>query len=718
MSSNSRAPKNRLRILQLVIAVWLVAICSRLVWLQVKEYPNLSARAGRQQQTTIPLTPRRGVIYDRNGYELARSSEVKSLYAYPNQIPDASLIAPRLAKILDLDKEDLLKRLKATDKICVAIKRKLSDKEVDQIEAMNLQGFRYINEMKRFYLNGSTAAHVLGFVDMDEKGLSGLERYFDQTIRGQEGKMTVTFDALKKPYDHEIETSVPGSNISLTIDATIQHYAEKALREGIRKSGAKGGTIVMMKPASGEILALASFPTFDPNDLSDSTDVQKRNRAIETAFEPGSIFKIVVYSAALEEKRITPDTPINCENGKIIINGKQITDTHPYGTLTATQALAKSSNVAAIKIGQRLTLEKFAQYVDLFGFGQRTKIELPAESRGILQNAKTWTPTIPIGYGIGVTAIQAAAAFSCIANGGTWVQPHLVQNTTSSNGEILSETQVESHKVLSPQTASTIKSMLEGVVVRGTAKAAQMEGYSAAGKTGTSKKANGKLGYMAGKYVASFAGFAPVANPEIVCIVSIDEPVGAYFGGDVAAPIFAQVVSHALQIMGVPPENSDESAFVAGGVKTFEVPQLIADSPLSAQGSGEGSGGSEKASQDPPTQIGESASKASQAKPPDNKEPVNKDAHQGSGDILVPDLNGRGIREAVALCASRGLRLQASGEGIVSGQSPPPGTYVTKEVVCRVKLAKMAQKKARSETEPKKPASGGGQNKAATTKAK
>jgi cell division protein FtsI/penicillin-binding protein 2 len=713
MSSKRKTPKNRLTIMQIVIAVWLVAICSRLVWLQVKEHSNLSARAGRQQQTSIPLTPMRGVIYDRNGYELARSSAVKSLYAYPNQIIDPGLAAPRLAKILDLDKEELLKRLKATDKICVAIKRKLSDKEVDQIDALNLQGFRYINEMKRFYLNGSTAAHVLGFVDMDEKGLSGLERYFDETIRGQEGKMTVTFDALKKPYDHELEKSVPGSNIHLTIDATIQHYAENALREGIRKSGAKGGTLVMMKPATGEILALASFPTFDPNDLSDSTDVQKRNRAIETAFEPGSIFKVVVYSGALEEHRITPDTPINCENGKIIINGKPISDTHPYGILTAAQALAKSSNVAAIKIGQKLTLEKFAQYVDLFGFGQRTKIELPAESRGILLNPKSWTPTIPIGYGISVTAVQAAAAFSCIANGGTWVQPHLVQHTTSAHGEILSEPQVESHKVLSPETAATVKSMLEGVVVRGTAKAARMEGYSAAGKTGTSKKSNGKYGYMAGKYVASFAGFAPVANPEVVCIVSIDEPVGAYFGGDVAAPVFAQAVSHALQILGVPPENSDESSFVAGDVKTFEVPQLIDDRPVPAQ-----SGANEKESLEVPTQSAESASKASQAKAPENKEPTNKDTHQGSGEILVPDLSGRGIREAVALCASRGLKLQASGEGVVSGQSPPPGTYVTREAVCRVKLAKAVQKKARSETEPKKAASGGGQTKAATTKAK
>ncbi|MBI3650195.1 MAG: transpeptidase family protein [Acidobacteria bacterium] len=703
MPSKSKTPKNRLRIIQLLIIVWLLAICARLVWLQVKEYPNLSARAERQQQASIPLTPMRGVIYDRNGNELARSSEVKSLYAYPNQITDAQLIAPRLAKILDLDKDELLKRLKASDKVCVAIKRKLSDQEVAQVDALNLQGLRYVNEMKRQYLNGTTAAHVLGFVDVDEKGLSGLERYFDQTIRGQEGKMTVTFDALKKPFDHEIEKSVQGANIHLTLDATIQHYAEKALREGIRRSNARGGTLVMMKPATGEILALASYPTFDPNDVSDSTDLQKRNRAIETAFEPGSIFKIVAYSAALEEKLITPNTLINCGNGTITINGQKIQDTHPHSSLTATQALAQSSNVAAIIIGQKLGYERLAQYIERFGFGQRTKIELPAESRGILTNVKHWTPTIPIGYGISVTAVQAAAAFSCIANGGTWVQPHLVKQITSTYGEIISEPQGERHRVISPDTAATLTSMLEGVVVRGTAKAAKIEGYRAAGKTGTSKKANGKHGYMAGKYVASFAGFAPVENPEIVCIVSIDEPVGAYFGGDVAAPIFAQAVSHALQIMGVAPENAVESSFVAGGVKTFEVPQLVDERPLLSQtpAANQGVAQAAKASSAPPTPNAEAPANHNPNREADDKEAQN--VHQASGEILVPDLNGRGIREALALCASRGLKLQANGEGIVSGQSPPPGTYVTKEVICRVRLVRTMQKKSPPARDPKKP---------------
>jgi cell division protein FtsI/penicillin-binding protein 2 len=687
------------------------------VWLQVKDFSRLSARAERQQQATIPLTPMRGVIYDRNGYELARSSEVKSLYAYPNQIADANLTAAKLAKILDLDKAEVLKRLKSTDKVCLAIKRKLADAEVEQIEALNLQGLRFVNEMKRFYLNGSTAAHVLGFVDMEETGQGGVERYFEQTIRGKDGKMTLNLDALKKPYDHEIEKSVPGSNIHLTIDATIQHYAEKALAEGVRKSNAKGGTIVMMKPATGEILALASFPTFDPNDVSDSTDLQKRNRAIETAFEPGSIFKVVAYSAALEENLITADTPINCENGVITVRGQKIQDTRPHGTLTATQALAQSSNVAAIKIGQKLGNETLARYINLFGFGQRTKVELPAESRGILQNVKNWSPTLPIGYGIGVTAVQAAAAFSCIANGGNWVQPHLVKNTTSAFGEIISEHQSESHKVISPETAATLKSMLEGVVLRGTAKAAQMEGYRAAGKTGTSKKANGSAGYLDGKYFASFAGFAPVSNPEIVCIVSIDEPAGAYHGGDVAAPIFAQAVSHALQILGVAPENSSESSFIAGDVKTFEVPQLTGERPAPAPMAASLSG-DEKELQEVPTQTAESASKGSPNNATMNKETPHKETPQGAGEILVPDLSGRGIREAVALCASRGLKIQASGEGIVSGQSPPPGTYVAKEALCRVRLEKLGQRRTKSETDAKKHPSGGGQTKAATMKAK
>jgi cell division protein FtsI/penicillin-binding protein 2 len=714
MPSTNKMPKNRLRTIQIVLAFWLLIICSRLVWLQVKEQPFLSARAQRQQQATIPLTPMRGVIYDRNGYEMARSSEVKSLYAYPNQIADANLAANRLSKILDTDRSEILKRLQSTDKMFVAVKRKLSDKEAEQVEALGLPGLRFVNETKRVYLNGKTAAHVLGFVDIDENGLGGIERYFDEAIRGQNGKMTLKLDALKKPYGHEIEKSVPGSNINLTIDATIQHYAEKALQEGVRKSNARGGTIVLMKPATGEILALASYPTFDPNDLSDSTDLQKRNRAIETAFEPGSIFKIVAYAAALEENLITPDTRINCENGMIMINGRKIQDTHPHGDLTATQALAQSSNVAAIKIGQKLGYERFARYVDLFGFGRRTKIELPAESRGIVRDVKTWTPTIPIGYGISVTAVQAAAAFSVIANGGVWVQPHLVKNTTTGYGEIIKDHQGESRLVLRPETAATLKSMLEGVVVRGTAKAAQMEGYGAAGKTGTTKKANGKGGYLQGKYVASFVGFAPIANPEVVCIVSIDEPVGAYYGGDVAAPVFAQAVSNALQILGIEAENPDESTFVAGGVKTFDVPHLVEEESAPAQTTST----NEKAAPEAPTQTLESASKVSPNKEATNRAMAHKEGRQGSGEIVVPDLSGRGIREAVALCASRGLKIQASGEGIVSGQSPPPGTYVTKEAICRVRLGRPVQKKNKPVGENKKPPSAGAQAKAVSVRAK
>jgi cell division protein FtsI/penicillin-binding protein 2 len=714
MPSINKMPKNRLRIIQIIIALWLIAICSRLAWLQVKEHPSLSARADRQQQATIPLTPMRGVIFDRNGNELARSSEVKSLYAYPTQIADANLAATRLSKILAMERGEILKRLQSTDKVFISIKRKLTDKEVEQVEGLNLAGLRFVSEMKRSYLNGSTAAHVLGFVDIDENGLSGLERYFDEAIRGQNGKMTLKLDALKKPYGHEIEKSVPGSNINLTIDATIQLYAEKALQEGVRQSNARGGTIVMMRPATGEILALASYPTFDPNDLSGSTELQKRNRAIEMAFEPGSIFKIVAYSAALEERLITPDTKINCGNGMIMVNGHKIEDATAYGILTAAQALAKSSNVAAIKIGQMLGNERLARYVDLYGFGRRTKIELPAESRGILRDVKGWSPTLPIGYGIGVTAVQTAAAFSAIANGGIWIQPHLVQNTTTDHGEIISQYEGESRKVIRSETAATLKSMLEGVVVRGTAKAAQMEGYRAAGKTGTAKKANGNKGYMAGKYVASFAGFAPVANPEIVCVVSIDEPVGAYHGGDVAAPVFAQAVSHALQILGVAPEDSTESSFVAGSVKTFEVPQLVEQhlAPTLAIAT------DEKELPDAPTQTAELASKVSLNREAASKEATAKNARQGSGDILVPDLSGRGIREAVALCSSRGLKIEASGEGIVSGQSPPPGTYVAREAICRVRLGKPAQKKNRSDTETKKRTAVGEPPKRVTVKAK
>ena len=681
--TKGKQSNNRHLTVQIFIFLWLVGICTRLVWLQVNAHDDLLAMAEQQQQTSVKITPARGMIYDRNGNPLARSSMVKSLYANTSQLgADITAVAGKLAKVLQLERSALLARLQPptgqAKPSLVVVKRNLTEKEVALVDALGLPGLRYIPEMKRSYLNGSLAAHVLGFVDIDENGLGGLEQYYDKAIRGENGRLILNRDAFNRYYNHELKESVPGANLHLTIDSAIQLYAEKYLAEGVRNSQARGGTIVMMRPQTGEILALASYPTYDPNLVAGSSDNQRVNRAITTTFEPGSIFKLVPYAAALEEKKITPETLLDCGGGQIKIASRVIHDRPAYGTLTAAQALAKSSNIGAIRIGLMLGNEKLARYIDLFGFGKASKVELPGESKGIFRDVKKWSSgsigSIPMGHEISITAIQAAAAFAAIANGGVWVQPHIVKSMTSASGEIISASQPESHRVVSPETAATLTGMLEGVVLRGTAKAARMDGYPAAGKTGTAEKIiDGR--YHKTKNVASFAGFVPTNKPEIVCIVSIDEPVGARHGGDVAAPIFAQAVSKALQILNVAPEGEEAPpTLLAGDVRTYDVPQLLNEFAPTAE--------RETADQNlaAPTQSQESASNA--------LEPVKKAGRPGSGEIVVPDLNGRGIREAVALLASRGLKIQASGEGIVTGQSPPAGTYVAKEAICKVNLAK------------------------------
>ena len=687
MSTSDKASDKRLSVIQVVIIVWMMAIGAKLVWLQVKQHDWLVARATRQQQAAINLSPMRGVIYDRNGDELARSVAVKSLYASPADITDAGGMADTLSDLLEIDRDDLYKRL-TSDRAAVAVKRKLNDKEVAKVEKLGLPGLRFIDEMKRFYVSGASAAHLLGFVDIDERGVGGIELSYDKLIRGQGGRLLLDVDALNKSYDHSVEDPVPGANVSLTIDLVIQHHVEKALAEAVRSTRARGGQIVVLRPATGEILALANYPTFDPNKVSGSTDLQRRNRAVEIAFEPGSIFKLVTYAAALEEHLIRPTTMIDCGGGQIRIADRIIHD-HPYGLLTAAQALAKSSNVAAIKIGMLLGNERLASYIERFGFGRRTGIELPGESRGLFQPASEWGPTtigsIPMGHEIGVTAVQTAAAYACIANGGEWVKPHVLSRVTSSSGDVLEEHQPERRQVVSEATATTLKAMLEGVVVHGTGKAARMGGYSAAGKTGTAQKVEATGRYSQTRYVASFAGFAPVENPEVACVVSLDEPAGAHLGGTVAAPVFARVVADALHVLGVQPEN-DPQSLLAGDFQVYDTADFAAEN--------------QPARADEPVDSRPALDVSAEAASGDS-------ASKRYGSVVMPDLIGKGIREAVTMCAAQGLKLKAAGDGVVSLQNPSPGALVPQETICRVKLSKEAIKKIALEPTLKAPSSNG-----------
>jgi cell division protein FtsI (penicillin-binding protein 3) len=669
MAGLQKPSGKRLAVIQVLIIIWMAAIAGKLVWLQVKQHDWLLSRAGRQQQAAIELSPTRGVIYDRNGNELARSVEAKSLYASPAEIKDPDRAADELSELLDVDRDALYKRLTSAQ-VLVAVKRKLADREVAEVEKLGWQGLTFVNEMKRHYITGQSAAHVLGFVDSDERAGGGIELAYDKLVRGRGGNLLLDVDAFNKSYNHSVEESLPGANVTLTIDLVIQHHVERALAEAVRASRARGGTVVIVRPATGEILALASYPTFDPNKVGDSTEIQRRNRAVETAFEPGSIFKLVTYSAAIEERLIRSDTRIDCGGGQIRIADRIIHD-HPYGVLTAAQALAKSSNVAAIKVGMMLGNERFARYIEQFGFGRRTGIELPAESRGLFRPASEWTPvtigSIPMGHEIAVTAVQTAAAYACIANGGEWLKPHMVSKVTTAYGDVIDEHRPEKRQVVSQATAATLKAMLEGVVMQGTGKAAKLGAYRAAGKTGTAQKVDERTGrYSNTRYVASFAGFAPVENPEIACVVSIDEPVGAHHGGTVAAPVFARVVTDALRVLGVAREG-DPDSMLADDVQIYNLPDVVTDAMPPAS----------EMDEDPRPSIDIAA------------EPTSNDpASNRFGSIVVPDLVGLGIREAVAMCASRGLKMKASGDGVVALQNPSPGSLVARDATCRVKLSR------------------------------
>jgi len=666
----------RLAIIVGIGLLWGVAIGSKLIRLQVKEHDWLRDRAERQQQTTIELSPMRGIIYDRNGLAMARSVEVKSLYCCPAQVSDPENLADKLSGILGMDSDVIYRRLTA-NAVMAAIKRKLTEKELALVERLNAAGLQYVGEMKRSYINGQAASQVLGFVDIDEHGQGGIELTYEKVLRGQPGKLQQDVDALKKVYGHQGQDPTPGGDVTLTIDPIIQGIAERSLNSAVRRCGAKGGTILITRPSTGEILAMAGQPTFNPNDISDSSEVGRRNRAVETAFEPGSIFKIVTYSAALEEGLLTPRTIIDVGGGEIRVASHVVHDEN-RGRLTAAQALARSSNVAAIKIGQQLGKQTLARYIDLFGFGRRTGIELPAESRGLLRDVNQWDQStigsIPMGYQVGVTAIQAVAAFGCIANGGEWVKPYLVSSARSASGEVVESHQAETRRVIGTRTADTLKEMLEGVVIHGTGKLAKMKAYSAAGKTGTAHKVDARTGrYAPDRYVASFAGFAPADNPQVACIVSIDEPRGKYYGGDVAAPVFAEVSLEVLRALGVEPADEPQSGLVAADLRSYDIPPA----PLEA-------GGRESEHADEENSRPSDAAGSSLV------------AATGEDAVKVPQLIGKGLREATEMCASRGLRIViTAGDGIVARQVPAKGALVAPGTACQVTLSRNSEGKAK-----------------------
>ena len=550
-----RSSRTRLLIVAALAALWTGAALGRLAYLQLFRYSEYYSRAQHQQRLIVEVGASRAEIFDRNLNPLAMSVPVDSCFAVPSEIADPDMVARLIGKVLEVPPEEIATRLAASHSFAW-IARKLPPDKAERIAAMNLRGIYFQREGGRFYPKRELAAHVLGYVDIDEKGLGGIEYSLDDHIRSKPGKMLILADAHRRWYDSSDKAPDAGTSVILTLDEKIQYIAEKELAQAIQDTQAKSGTVIVENPNTGELLAVANWPTFNPNAAKDSDPESRMDRAASALYEPGSVFKIVTLSAAIDQGITNPDEVIDCQNGAIYIAGHRIRDHKAYGMLTVSQILANSSDVGAIKVGLRLGAPKFYDYIRAFGFGQPTGVDLPGESRGMLRRMENWTPvsvgSISMGQEIGVTPLQLITAMSAMANGGLFVRPHVVRALRRGT-QMVEPPQPQPRRVIRETTAATMRRMLEGVVLNGTGKNARLDGYTSAGKTGTAQKFDIATGhYSAHQLIASFVGFAPINNPAVTILVTLDSPVGMHEGGQVAAPAFKRIAQQVLAYMDVP----------------------------------------------------------------------------------------------------------------------------------------------------------------------
>ncbi|MDH7499601.1 MAG: penicillin-binding transpeptidase domain-containing protein [candidate division NC10 bacterium] len=546
----------RALLLFLFLASSLSLILLRLFDLQIRQHRRLSADAIRQQERQIPAPSKRGSICDRNGKELAVSLRSYSFFAHPSLVEDRSRTSAKVAAALGLSQQEVYRKLES-GKPFVWIQRKVDPEVARGLLREKLPGIYSLEENKRYYPKGELASHVLGFVGLDDRGLEGLEFSHDFYLSGSPGRPRGYCDALGRIAFREAEADVTleGCDLILTLDEVIQYFAERALEKGVNASQAKGGSILVMDPSSGEILAMADRPTFHPRDYRNYPPAFRRNRPIADCYEPGSTFKVIMAAGVLEEGLVRPEEKIYCEMGGISLNKFYIRDYKKYGWLTFSQVLENSSNVGAIKAASRLGKERYYEYIKRFGFGARTGIELPGEAEGILRKPKDWSSlslgAVAMGQEISVTPLQLLTAFCAIGNGGELLRPYLIRAIRGPHGEILRENSPQRlRRVISPSTASQLTQILVKAVEEGTGRNAAVPGYPVAGKTGTSQKIDHRTGqYSHEKVIASFVGFVPAHSPQLAILVTIDEPKVSSWGGAIAAPVFAEVAQKSLHYL-------------------------------------------------------------------------------------------------------------------------------------------------------------------------
>jgi cell division protein FtsI (penicillin-binding protein 3) len=703
-SKSSPSARSRLLILAAFLAVWFFAICVRLVWLQVADYGDFTQRAARQQQRSVDVSSVRGNIYDRKGNELAMTISVDSIFAVPSEVPDIHSAAQVLGRVLKTDSAEIENHMRASHAFAW-VARKVDATTSSRVRSLNLKGIYFQKEAKRFYPKRDLAAQVLGYVGLDDEGLGGVEREFDAKLTGKPGKMLITMDNKRRWLGRVEKNPDPGENVVLTIDEKIQYIAERELEKAMQDTHAEGGTIIVGDPHTGEVLALASRPTFDPNAFNKADPRALKNRAVSDIYEPGSTFKIVTLAAALEEKITTPEEVVDCQMGSIVVNGLKIHDHKPYGALTVTQVLENSSDVGAIKIALRLGEERFDRYIRQFGFGAQTKIELPGETRGLTKPVSRWSKVsigaISMGQEIGVSPVQLVSLVSTIANDGVFVAPRIIAGTTPprSTPQLIAFHPALGRRVISTMTAAQMKRMMEGVVLHGTGPKAILDGYSSAGKTGTAQKVDATTGrYSKSHYVASFGGFAPVNNPAVTVLVVLDSPVGPHEGGQVAAPVFSRVTQQVLTYLNVRhdvelqdpkrmllrarakdtdlAEGSPE--YIAGQAEQTDTlaPVAAPAVPTDAKTTTVAAAKLPATSVAPPVAAATSPAPT----PAPTRGTIVLDV---GGSVIVPDFHGKPLRSALEEAESAGIELEVSGSGVGRAQSPlagarvPPGGHVS-----------------------------------------
>jgi cell division protein FtsI (penicillin-binding protein 3) len=637
--------------------------------LQVVHHRDYARMARARQEISVEIPAPRGQILDRSGHALAISIPSEKVIVNPLKIPDLNFAADILARVLHLDAADLffgLKESKEHGRGYFVVKPKISFEEAQSLRSLQLDWIDIERKSERHYPGGQLAAHVLGSVDFEEKGNGGIEKALESDLRGVPGHILMLTDVKRRGVDSQLESGArPGAAVTLTIDERLQFVAERELAAAVQAHHAATGSVVAINPQNGDILALASYPTYDPNlpPQPGESAVNRQNHALSVPFEPGSVFKTITLSAALETTNLTPDSPINCHLGVLTIFGRTIHDSHTgvYGILPMSMVLAHSSNIGAIEVGLRVGQDNMYDYVRRFGFGQRTGVPLPAESPGILRKLPRWQkgslPSISMGQEVGVTTLQLAQAACVIANGGLLIHPRLILKKGSQ-----AVPQPRPVRIIKPETAITMRQMMEGVVLYGTGRlVAKLQGYSSGGKTGSAQIFDSVTHHYTHNYNGSFMGFAPVTNPAVVVVVTVNGTHGeSGFGGPTAGPVFRAVATEALRLLDVPHDLPDQ-----------EPPTLIASAADAA---------------DDPADVSLASDGVNILEDPDANSPEAQAA--GKNAPRVPNFNGMTMRAVLAEAAQKGYAIQPDGSGIARVQFPPAGAILHEGERIRVRFAR------------------------------